>query len=174
MADRHTRQDLINQERRRLRHPPAAAARAKGAALYLSIIFVHEVGHALVANRLGLGVLNIQIGWIHGAREYEDSDNEWRAILVAWGGVAAQVAIAIIVLTIAAVIPGEDLGYFGPVEVFLGYLNLMVAAVNLAPSRELDGAVAWRILPYMFRSRRPRPRRRSARDKARTRWGARE
>jgi len=143
-------------------------------ASYLSIILVHEIGHAFVANRLGLGVFNIQIGWIHGACEYEEPGDEWRTILVAWGGVAAQVAVAIIVLIVAAAIPGEDLGYFGPVAVFLGYVNLMVAAINLAPSRELDGAVAWRILPFMFRNRLSRPRTRSARDEAKKRWGVRD
>lgn len=70
-------------------------------ASYLSIIFVHEVGHAFVADRLGLDVLNVQIGWIHGVCEYEDPDNEWQAILVAWAGVAAQTVVAIFVLTIA-------------------------------------------------------------------------
>jgi Zn-dependent protease len=141
---------------------------------YLCIIFVHEVGHAFVADRLGLGVSSIRIGWIHGVCEYEAPGNEWRTVLVAWGGVAAQVTVAAIVLLIAAAIPGDDLGHFGPVVIFLGYVNLMIAAVNLAPSRDLDGGTAWRIVPLMFRRRRSRQRVRSARGKARKRWGVRD
>ena len=143
-------------------------------ASYLSIILVHEVGHAFVANRLGLDVSNIQIGWLHGVCEYQDPGDEWQTILVAWGGVAAQVAVAAIVLAIAAVIPGDDLGYFGPVAIFLGFVNLIVAIINLAPSRELDGGVAWRIVPFVFRNRRSQSRTKSARDKARKRWGVRD
>ena len=141
---------------------------------YLSIIFVHEAGHALVAHRMGFRVLNIQVGWFHGVCEYEGAPDEWGAILVAWGGVSAQVAVAIVVLTIAALLPGDDLGYFGPVAVFLGVVNLAVAAINLAPSDGLDGGLAWRIVPYLLQNRRSRRPTRSARDKARKRWGVRD
>ena len=141
---------------------------------YLSIVFIHEAGHAFVAYRLGLQVLNIQVGWIHGLCEYEDPSDEWRTILVAWGGVAAQLIVAIVVIAIAVAIPGDDLGYFGPVFIFLGMINLMVAAVNLAPSRELDGGIAWKVVPHLFRSRRSNQQSRSARNKAKKRWGVRD
>lgn len=146
---------------------------ATAIASYLAIIFVHEAGHAFVAHRLGMKVLNLQIGWFHGACEYEGPNDEWLNILVAWGGVAAQVSVAILVFAVAAALPGEDLGYFGPVFVFLGMVNLMIALVNLAPSREFDGGVAWKIIPYLVGRTRSNRNSKSAKDKARKRWGVR-
>ena len=143
-------------------------------ASYFSIILLHEAGHAFVAHRLGLEVLNIQIGWIHGACEYQAPNDELSAIKVAWGGVAAQLLVAIPVLVVATVYPLDDHGIFGPVVIFLGYVNLLIALINLAPSRLLDGGEAWRILPYWFRNRTQRRKSLSAKEQARKRWRIRD
>ena len=141
---------------------------------YFAIILIHEAGHAFDAHKLGLEVLNIQVGWIHGACEYEAARNELGSILVAWGGVAAQLLVAIPVLVVGALYPLEDHGIFGPVLIFLGYVNLLIALINLAPSTLLDGGEAWRIVPYWFRNRKRQRTNLSAKQKARKRWGVRD
>jgi stage IV sporulation protein FB len=114
---------------------------------YLAIIFVHELGHAAVAHWLGYDVNAIYVGLIHGRCEYEHPDTEWEAALVSFGGAAAQFLVAVLVFSVATVLPDGLATYFGPIVVFLGYLNVSIALLNLAPVAALDGKTAWRVLP---------------------------
>ncbi|HEX4153425.1 MAG TPA: hypothetical protein VHY75_14555 [Steroidobacteraceae bacterium] len=136
-----------------LRHPVAAAAATLS---YLAIIFVHELGHAAVAHRLGYEVMALRVGLFHGRCEYSHPDNEWDAVLVSWGGAAAQLMAATAVFSLAAIPRSADVPYFGVVVIFLGYLNIVIAAMNIAPVAGLDGALAWRIFPAMLRQIRGR------------------
>jgi Zn-dependent protease len=133
---------------------------------YLGIIAIHECGHAFVAKRLGYQVYSIQIAFLHGRCEYAAPRQEWDGIAIAWGGVLAQLLIAIPVLILAGVLGQFEPSYLGPVVVMLGYLNLMIALVNLAPVRGLDGAIAWRIVPLLW----TRKRSRSATERAQRKW----
>jgi len=81
---------------------------------YLAIIFVHELGHAWVASRLGYEVFAIRIGLIHGRCEFEAPYSLWDAALVSWGGVLAQLLVAAVVLLISSVLPDDSGNYFGP------------------------------------------------------------
>jgi len=119
-------------------------------ASYLAVILVHELGHAFVARRLGYQVNAIGLTMLHGWCRCDAPDDEWHAIIIAWGGVVAQVAIAVPVLLIAVALGERDWGYFTPVIVFLGYLNLVVAIINLLPDNDLDGKVAWRVVPLLM------------------------
>ena len=121
---------------------------------YIAIIFLHEIGHAYVAKRLGLDVFRIDIGWIHGRCHYESSEFEWHEVLVSWGGVLAQLAVGIPVLAIGAIGILDSWKFFGPVLVFLGYINLLVAAFNALPTPGLDGAMMWRIVPLWLARRK--------------------
>jgi Zn-dependent protease len=118
---------------------------------YFAVIAIHEIGHALVARRLGYDVLAIHISIIHGVCVLEEPETEWEAVLISWGGVVAQVCVAAAVLVVAKIVDGLDLPYFGVAVVFLGYLNLMIAFVNLAPGPGMDGETAWRIVPLSWR-----------------------
>jgi Zn-dependent protease len=120
-------------------------------ASYLAIITLHEAGHAYLARRSGYRVTAIRLGLIHGSCEYEAPQHESEGVLIAWGGVAAQLCIAFPVLLIAWALGTRELYYFGPVVAFLGYVNLLVAFVNLAPAEGLDGKRAWRAIPLFFR-----------------------
>lgn len=123
---------------------------------YLAVICVHELGHAYVAHRLGYEVIAVRIGFIHGTCEYEAPHSRWDEVLVAWGGVGAQLIVAATVLVLAS-IPPQDFGYLGPVVTFLGYVNFLIALVNLAPGGDLDGSIAWGIVPlvvHRYRARR--------------------
>jgi Zn-dependent protease len=118
---------------------------------YFAVIAIHEVGHALVARRLGYDVLAIRIGVIHGHCVLEAPETEWEEVLIAWGGVLAQMCVAAAIFIVAKLVDGLELPYFGLVVVFLGYLNVFVALVNLAPGPGMDGEAAWKIVPLSWR-----------------------
>lgn len=138
-------------------------------ASYLAIIVVHELGHAWVAHRLGYGVSAIRIAFLHGHCEHEMPDTEWDHVLIAWGGVAAQLAVAIPVLIVATTFDRQDFGYAAPAIAFLGYVNVLIALVNLAPAEELDGHIAWRAVPLLWRRASSGSRRRTTAS-SRRRW----
>ena len=112
---------------------------------------VADCGHALMARRLGYDVLSIRLAFCHGACEHEAPHTEADDVLIAWAGVLAQLAVAVPLLVIASIFDKQDLGYAGAAVGLLGYANLLVALVNLAPARGLDGATAWRVLPMAMR-----------------------
>ena len=68
---------------------------------------------------------------------------EWDEVRVAWGGVLAQLMIALPLLVISALWRSLP-EVFEPVVIVLGYINLLAAAFNLLPAPGLDGALAWR------------------------------
>jgi Zn-dependent protease len=115
----------------------------------LGIITLHEFGHAFAAHRLGYTVESIWINFIHGRCEFEASEFEWDHVRIAWAGVLAQFAVAIPVLVVASIFRAQDFGYLGPAVIFLGYVNLFIAFLNLAPVAGLDGQVAWRVVPLL-------------------------
>lgn len=116
-------------------------------ASYLGVIVIHELGHAWMARRLGYRVNAIHVAFLHGSCEYDAAYSEWDDVRIAWGGVLAQLAIAVPILIVATALGDRDLGYAGPAVAFLGYVNLLIALVNLAPAPGLDGHKAWRVLP---------------------------
>ena len=119
-------------------------------ASYLSVIVIHELGHALVSQRLGYEVFAIRIAFIHGSCEHEAPDTLLDDVWIAWGGVLAQLTVAIPVLVFGSVTEDFDLGYLAPTIAFLGYFNLVIALVNLAPGPGMDGQLAWRAVPLIF------------------------
>ena len=62
---------------------------------YFGIIFLHEAGHAFVAQRLGYRPFDIYLGFLHGSCVYEAPYNSTHVAIVAWGGVVAQLVIAV-------------------------------------------------------------------------------
>ncbi len=114
---------------------------------YLSVIFIHELGHLIVAKLHNLQVFNLKFGAFHGICEYEFPDNAWEDVLISWGGIIAQLVVGISVLVSAYLFGNSNLGYWGPMVIFLGYYNLFIAIVNLTPTPGLDGYKAWKIVP---------------------------
>jgi Zn-dependent protease len=133
---------------------------------YLAIIFAHEFGHALVANRLGYRVDSIVVTFWHGWCRYEQPDTEWEDVLIAWGGVTAQGVIAVPALLVALILGDRDWGYLTAVVVLLGYLNPVWAMANLLPGDHTDGRLAWRIVPLVIEKRRAKRATREARSRS--------
>ena len=128
---------------------------------YFGIIFLHEAGHALFARWLGYKPFALYVGFVHGRCEYEEPYSVKHEAIVAWGGVAAQLAVAIPLILLAQTTSVASVPGLGPVIGFLGYINLVVALFNLTPVAPLDGAQAWALVPILWseRARKPKARR---------------
>jgi Zn-dependent protease len=133
---------------------PASAA--VSVTSYLAIIVIHELGHAYVAKRRGHRVLAIHIAFFHGRCEYEAPDYEWDDVAIAWGGVLAQLLVAIPLIVLDFFLNPAKPNYLDSLIGILGYLNLIIALFNLVPATPFDGATAWRIVPLIRAKRTAR------------------
>jgi Zn-dependent protease len=119
---------------------------------FFFLLLAHELGHAAVARWRRVEVDHIQLFFLHGYCAHEPPDYELDDVLIAWGGVVAQLAVLVIAF-------GADvlLATFAPVaqvlvspllRVLIG-TNAFIIIFNLIPVAPLDGAKAWRILPIL-------------------------
>ena len=121
---------------------------------YLGITLLHEAGHAWVVRRLGYRPFGIYLGFLHGRCVYEAPRSLKHDCLIAWGGVAAQLAVALPLILLALFTGIGRAGLPGIVVKYFGYLNLLIALINLLPLAALDGSKAWRLLPILWAERR--------------------
>jgi len=100
-------------------------------------LFVHEAGHALVMNRLGMGPARIYIIPFLGglAKARREPRSEWHGVLVALAGPAFGL-LAMIPFVAAWAVMGSGEWLAG--AFFIAMLNL----VNLVPAPPLDGSKA--------------------------------
>jgi stage IV sporulation protein FB len=121
------------------------------AALFF-LLLAHELGHAAVARWRHVEVYRIQLFFIHGTCSHAEPYYEEDDVLIAWGGVAAQLAVLVIALgadlLLAALSP---YAYYlaSPLLRVLIETNLLIMILNLIPVAPLDGAKAWRALPLL-------------------------
>lgn len=128
------------------------------AGILLSIL-AHELGHALTARRLGLRPVLIRLHWAGGEAVLEGSRptrRDDRLIIIAGPFVNIALGLALLALhhaipheTVSSIAPPPGLNWSrpppGPVPPlframeWLGWLNLIWAAVNLLPAFPLDG-----------------------------------
>jgi len=123
------------------------------AVLFFVTLLLHELAHSLLAKARGLRVRAITLFALGGVSQIEseaaDAKSEfWIAIV----GPLTSLSIGIILLGIARLagwIPGtEPASPFGAVLLWLGYINITLAAFNMIPGYPLDGgrvlrAVIW-------------------------------
>lgn len=128
------------------------AAIVTGLLFFVGLI-AHEMSHAMVARSRGLGIHKITLFLLGGVAQIESEPTKastefWMAI----AGPAMSVAVGVICLALALVtgwhwghIPGTPVT---AVLVWLGYINLILAAFNLIPGFPMDGgrvlrAIIW-------------------------------
>jgi Zn-dependent protease len=129
---------------------------------FFGSILLHELGHAMVALRNGIGISSIQL-WIFGgvARMDRESDSPATEFKVAIAGPAVTLAIVVVltVVGLAAAGPHEfekamlvesSAGVSGPLAMvaWLASINFLVLIFNLLPAFPMDGgrvvrAIAW-------------------------------
>lgn len=128
---------------------------------FLASILAHEMSHALVARRFGVGTLSIEL-WALGGIARLDRE---AATPRAEGWIAAAGPIASFVVGAAAIgawlAVGGTAVESGLVRVlfWLGFVNVLLAVFNLLPGAPLDGgrlvkAFRWRMHGDRFRAAR--------------------
>jgi Zn-dependent protease len=131
---------------------------------FFGSILLHELGHALVAIRRGIGITDITL-WLFGgvARMTRDSDSAGTEFKVAIAGPLVTLAIAAACIGIGISVAGEQefgramrlqagADVSGPLAAvaWLASINVLVLCFNLIPAFPLDGgriarAIVWRI-----------------------------
>ncbi len=119
--------------------------------LFFVALLLHELAHSLLAKSRGLRVRAITLFALGGVSQIEseapDAKSEfWIAIV----GPLASLVIGIVCLLLARstgwIINSEPRTPISAVLVWLGYINLMLAAFNLVPGYPLDGGRVLRAL----------------------------
>jgi Zn-dependent protease len=112
---------------------------------FVLVILLHEIGHALLIMRYGLGISSIDLHAYGGATRWSGRATDRQRSVVAWGGVLAQAALfgATTAFVGVAGPPGTE---FGAELVYVfTTTNLWLMALNLLPFPPLDGAQAWKL-----------------------------
>lgn len=140
----------------------AFALATVSALLFFGSVLLHELGHAIVALRNGIGIAGIDL-WMFGgiARMRSDTRSAGVEFRVAVAGPAVTFVVIVVCAAAGIAIAGpagfeRALGFrrgAAPVEAVLGYLayiNTFVLLFNLLPGFPLDGgriarALVWRI-----------------------------
>lgn len=138
---------------RMIRQPAEALA---AIACYFGVILLHEVGHAAMARRLGYEAPVIRLSFLHGVCEIDGPESRRDAIAIAWGGVLAQLAIAVPLVALEQVHGMMARPFVAIVIGAFGNFSLLLVLLNLMPIRGLDGATAWGIVPQAWRDLRDR------------------
>ncbi|MGA9371708.1 MAG: site-2 protease family protein [Solirubrobacterales bacterium] len=132
------------------------------ALLFFSSILLHELGHAFVARRHGIGVAGITL-WMFGgfARLEKDSDTPGTEFKIAIAGPIVTAAIVVACAVAGLVLAGSHefrhavltqgntrTSGVAALVSWLGSINLLVLIFNLIPAFPLDGgriarAIAW-------------------------------
>jgi Zn-dependent protease len=129
---------------------------------FFASIVLHELGHAFVAMRNGIGISSIQL-WIFGgvARMDRESDSPSTEFKVAIAGPAVTLAIFLVLTAVGLAVAGEhgfrqaalvegnaQISGVMAMIAWLASINLLVLVFNLLPAFPMDGgrvvrAIAW-------------------------------
>lgn len=135
-----------------------AAEALSGVGLIIAVfatVVLHELGHALVAQRFGIGTQDITLLPIGGVARLDRIPEEpVQELLVAIAGPAVNVALAALFFILAALLDGsihagglQIVG--GPFLSKLAYINVGLAVFNLLPAFPMDGGRVLRALLAM-------------------------
>ena len=137
-----------------------------GAAALFLVMMAHEFGHVAMLRRRGLKVAAISLVGLHGETSYNEYNaRPGDAIAVAWGGVAAQVAVFVLALAANSFIPFHEIPLsllvWGPMYFVFTKFNIFLIIIALLPIGPFDGHDAWRVIPRMRKALRRRPAKRA-------------
>jgi Zn-dependent protease len=119
------------------------------AALFILSVLAHELGHALVAQRLGVEVRRITLLVFGGVAELaQDTDNARAELRIAAAGPIVSFVLSFIFFVAGLIAAAADLSVVQAPLLYLGVVNLLLAVFNLIPGFPLDGgrilrAIVW-------------------------------
>jgi Zn-dependent protease/predicted transcriptional regulator len=136
------------------------AAIATSFLFFLSIV-AHELSHSLVARAHGLAVRSITLFALGGVSQTEKDSPDSRTEF--WMAIAGPISSAIIGLGCLGIAwslgwqpPQEPASPVAGVLVWLGYINVLLAAFNMIPGFPLDGGRVLRGIIWWFTNDRQR------------------
>jgi len=107
--------------------------------LFFASILLHELGHSLVALRLGVRVRSITLFLFGGIATLEEEAHRPRdEVLIAVAGPLVSFALGFGLVGFADLV-GEDAGLLHTAASWLGTINYTLAIFNLVPGFPLDG-----------------------------------
>jgi stage IV sporulation protein FB len=127
---------------------------------YYGVILLHECGHMIAAQRRGSVVSSIELYPIWGLTHFTEPHSRFDYCVIAWGGVLAQAIVGVPIVVYLEIFGTTRFQSLNTIMAIFGYFNLVIAIFNLIPLRPLDGAIAWRLLPSLFRRSPSRSRKR--------------
>jgi Zn-dependent protease len=123
---------------------------------FFLLVFVHELGHALLVRRCRQDVVSIDIHALGGMCRWSGDPTAIDRARIAWGGVLAQaVALGVAFAALALAGPPESL-FAAQLAAAFTTTNIWLIAINLIPVPPLDGAEAWKLPGLLARQRQAR------------------
>ncbi|MBN8614652.1 MAG: hypothetical protein J0L92_28895 [Deltaproteobacteria bacterium] len=126
------------------------------------VVLLHELGHAYLARRYRLQVMEVMLHGLGGHCAYVGEPTDWQRSIVASGGVLAQAILLAITLPVQiALAASVASGGPSPPDFVWDLLyawtwsNAAIAVFNLLPIGRLDGTEIWK-LPGLWLARRRR------------------
>ncbi|HEX3219133.1 MAG TPA: site-2 protease family protein [Candidatus Limnocylindria bacterium] len=134
-------------------HPAVYAAVGAGVAmLFFASVLAHELSHALVARRFGIGVSDITLFIFGGAATMErEAETPREEALVSVAGPACSLVVGAILVGLWMLL---ERGPFGTVVGWLGTINLALGLFNVIPAFPMDGGRILRALIWRWRGDR--------------------
>lgn len=120
--------------------------------LFFLTLLLHELAHSLVAKARGLRVRSITLFALGGVSQIESEASDAKSeFWIAIAGPITSVVIGVVLLAVVRVTAGaatsEPASPVAAVLLWLGYINIMLAAFNMIPGYPLDGG---RVLRAVF------------------------
>lgn len=134
-------------------------ATAIAALAFFALLVAHEFGHVAALRLKKIGVESIELNGLHGrtAHGWASAGDD---ILVAWGGVAAQLVVLLLALPAMYLLPLQSLPglalVVGPLLFVFVKLNIFLMVVALLPLGPFDGYRAWAVIPWLRKKLRQR------------------
>ncbi len=142
---------------------------AIGSLAYFALLLVHEFGHVAVARWRKQYVESITLSGTHGETALGTYGSHVDQILIAWGGVAAQLLVLVAALVAGPYASRLDnpllLTLLGPTLIILTKWNVFLMVVALLPIGPMDGHKAWAVIPLLRKRLRLRRKRKPLRIK---------
>jgi hypothetical protein len=113
---------------------------------YPVLIFVHELGHALLVARFGHRVVGIELTGAGGECQWSGNSSPFEESVIAWGGVLAQSLLLALSLLWSWRVPVRSSALNWQVVSVFTHTNSYLMILNLIPVAPLDGARAWHIV----------------------------